>query len=166
MRIFAPQSIFKNTQFLTGRHAKIMTINETQNDLIETFALFDDWEEKYEYIIDLGKKLPGLDEKYKTEDNIIKGCQSVVWLHADLHDGKVIFEADSQAIIVKGLVSMLLQVLSGHAPDEILEANLYFIEKTGLSSHLAQTRSNGLAAMVKQMKAYALAFKIRTSTVG
>ena len=144
----------------------IMTINETQNDLIETFALFDDWEEKYEYIIDLGKKLPGLDEKYKTEDNIIKGCQSVVWLHADLHDGKVIFEADSQAIIVKGLVSMLLQVLSGHTPDEILEADLYFIEKTGLSSHLAQTRSNGLAAMVKQMKAYALAFKVRMSTVG
>ena len=143
-----------------------MTINQTQNDLIETFALFDDWEEKYEYIIDLGKKLPGLDEKYKTEDNIIKGCQSVVWLHADLRDGKVIFEADSQAIIVKGLVSMLLQVLSGHTPDEILEADLYFIEKTGLSSHLAQTRSNGLAAMVKQMKAYALAFKVRMSTVG
>lgn len=137
-----------------------MTINEIQDDLIETFGLFDDWEEKYEYIIDLGKKLPGLDEKYKTEDNIIKGCQSVVWLHAGLREGKVIFEADSQAIIVKGLVSMLLQVLSGHTPDEILEAELYFIEKTGLSSHLAQTRSNGLAAMVKQMKTYALAFKL------
>jgi len=109
-----------------------MSINEIQDDLVETFALFDDWEEKYEYIIDLGKKLPGLDEKYKTEDNIIKGCQSVVWLHAGLRDGKVIFEADSQAIIVKGLVSMLLQVLSGHTPEEILEADLYFIEKTGL----------------------------------
>ncbi len=140
-----------------------MRINEIQDDLIETFALFDDWEEKYEYIIDLGKKLPGLDEKYKTEDNIIKGCQSVVWLHADLRDGKVIFEADSQAIIVKGLVSMLLQVLSGHTPDEILTADLYFIEKTGLSSHLAQTRSNGLASMVKQMKTYALAFKAKES---
>jgi len=136
-----------------------MSINEIQDDLVETFALFDDWEEKYEYIIDLGKKLPGLDEKYKTEDNIIKGCQSVVWLHAGLRDGKVIFEADSQAIIVKGLVSMLLQVLSGHTPEEILEADLYFIEKTGLSSHLAQTRSNGLASMVKQMKAYALGYK-------
>lgn len=140
-----------------------MSINEIQDELIETFALFDDWEEKYEYIIDLGKKLPGLDEKYKTEDNIIKGCQSVVWLHADLRDGKVIFEADSQAIIVKGLVSMLLQVLSGHTPDEILAADLYFIEKTGLSSHLAQTRSNGLASMVKQMKTYALAFKAKES---
>lgn len=136
-----------------------MSINEIQDDLVETFALFDDWEEKYEYIIDLGKKLSGLDEKYKTEDNIIKGCQSVVWLHADLRDGKVIFEADSQAIIVKGLVSMLLQVLSGHTPEEILQADLYFIEKTGLSSHLAQTRSNGLASMVKQMKAYALGYK-------
>ena len=136
-----------------------MSINEIQDDLVETFALFDDWEEKYEYIIDLGKKLPSLDEKYKTEDNIIKGCQSVVWLHAGLRDGKVIFEADSQAIIVKGLVSMLLQVLSGHTPEEILEADLYFIEKTGLSSHLAQTRSNGLASMVKQMKAYALGYK-------
>ena len=157
----------KNHYFCNRKsELNIMTINQTQNDLIETFALFDDWEEKYEYIIDLGKKLPGLDEKYKTEDNIIKGCQSVVWLHADLRDGKVIFEADSQAIIVKGLVSMLLQVLSGHTPDEILEADLYFIEKTGLSSHLAQTRSNGLAAMVKQMKAYALAFKVRMSTVG
>lgn len=138
-----------------------MTINAIQDDLIETFGLFDDWEEKYEYIIDLGKKLPGLAEAHKTEDNIIKGCQSVVWLHAHLQDGKVIFEADSQAIIVKGLVSMLLQVLSGHTPQEILDADLYFIEKTGLSSHLAQTRSNGLASMVKQMKTYALGYKIK-----
>lgn len=136
-----------------------MSINDIQNEIIDTFELFDDWEEKYEYIIDLGKKLPGLDEKYKTEDNIIKGCQSVVWLNAYLQEGKVIFEADSQAIIVKGLVSMLLKVLSGHTPDEILNADLYFIEKTGLSSHLAQTRSNGLAAMVRQMKTYALGYK-------
>ncbi len=136
-----------------------MNINDIQNEIIDTFELFDDWEEKYEYIIDLGKKLPGLDEKYKTDDNIIKGCQSVVWLQAGLLEGKVIFEADSQAIIVKGLVSMLLKVLSGHTPDEILNADLYFIEKTGLSSHLAQTRSNGLAAMVRQMKTYALGYK-------
>lgn len=136
-----------------------MTINELQDDFIETFELFDDWEEKYEYIIDLGKKLPDLDEQYKTDDNIIKGCQSVVWLHADFKDGKVFFEGDSQAIIVKGLVTMLLKVLSGHTPDEILDADLYFINKTGLTSHLAQTRSNGLASMVKQMKTYALAYK-------
>ncbi|MCD8538535.1 MAG: SufE family protein [Leadbetterella sp.] len=136
-----------------------MSINEIQDEIIETFELFDDWEEKYEYIIDLGKKLPGLDEQYKTEDNIIKGCQSVVWLHAAMQEDKVIFEADSQAIIVKGLVSMLLKVLSGHTPDEILNADLYFIEKTGLTSHLAQTRSNGLAAMVRQMKTYALGYK-------
>jgi len=136
-----------------------MTINELQEDFIDTFELFDDWEEKYEYIIDLGKKLPDLDEQYKTDDNIIKGCQSVVWLHADFKDGKVFFEGDSQAIIVKGLVSMLLKVLSGHTPDEILDADLYFINKTGLTSHLAQTRSNGLASMVKQMKTYALAYK-------
>jgi cysteine desulfuration protein SufE len=136
-----------------------MTINELQDEIIETFELFDDWEQKYEYIIDLGKKLSDLDEQYKTDDNIIKGCQSVVWLHADFKDGKVIFEGDSQAIIVKGLVSMLLKVLSGHTPDEILEADLYFINKTGLTSHLAQTRSNGLASMVKQMKTYALAYK-------
>lgn len=136
-----------------------MSINEIQDEIIETFELFDDWEEKYEYIIDLGKKLAGLDDQYKTEDNIIKGCQSIVWLHAGLQGDKVIFEADSQAIIVKGLVSMLLKVLSGHTPDEILNADLYFIEKTGLSSHLAQTRSNGLASMVKQMKVYALGYK-------
>ena len=136
-----------------------MTINELQDDFIETFELFDDWEEKYEYIIDLGKKLPDLEEQYKTDDNIIKGCQSVVWLHADFKDGRVFFEGDSQAIIVKGLVSMLLKVLSGHTPDEILDADLYFINKTGLTSHLAQTRSNGLASMVKQMKTYALAYK-------
>jgi cysteine desulfuration protein SufE len=136
-----------------------MTINELQDEFIETFELFDDWEEKYEYIIDLGKKLPELDEQHKTDDNIIKGCQSVVWLHSRFEDGKVYFEGDSQAIIVKGLVSMLLKVLSGHTPNEILDADLYFINKTGLTSHLAQTRSNGLASMVKQMKAYALAYK-------
>lgn len=136
-----------------------MTINEIQDELIEEFELFDDWEGKYEYIIDLGKKLPKLADEYKTEDNIIKGCQSIVWLNAYMKGGKLIFEADSEAIIVKGLVSMLLKVLSGHTPEEILKADLYFIERVGLSSHLAQTRSNGLASMVKQMKAYAVAFQ-------
>jgi cysteine desulfuration protein SufE len=136
-----------------------MTINEIQDELIEEFELFDDWEGKYEYIIDLGKKLPGLADEYKTEENIIKGCQSIVWLHAYMNGEKLIFEADSEAIIVKGLVSMLLKVLSGHTPEEILNADLYFINRVGLSSHLAQTRSNGLASMVKQMKAYAVAFQ-------
>jgi cysteine desulfuration protein SufE len=136
-----------------------MTINEIQDELIEEFELFDDWEGKYEYIIDLGKKLPKLADEYKTEDNIIKGCQSIVWLNAYMKDDKLFFEADSEAIIVKGLVSMLLKVLSGHTPEDILQADLYFIDRVGLSSHLAQTRSNGLASMVKQMKAYAVAFQ-------
>ncbi|MFT6880992.1 MAG: cysteine desulfuration protein SufE [Psychromonas sp.] len=135
-----------------------MTIHELQEDIIENFDLFDDWEGKYEYIIDLGKTLPTMDEEHKNDHNIIKGCQSVVWLHARTVDGKVFFEADSQAIIVKGLVSMLLKVLSGHRAEDILNADLYFINKVGLAGHLAQTRSNGLASMVKQMKTYALAY--------
>jgi cysteine desulfuration protein SufE len=136
-------------------------IKEAQEELIENFELFTDWEEKYEYIIDLGKNLEPLEDTLKTEDNIIKGCQSVVWLSADFLDGKVYFRADSQAIIVKGLVSMLLQVLSGNSPKEILDADLYFIDRVGLSSHLAQTRANGLASMVKQMKSYALAYSLK-----
>ncbi|MBP6619302.1 MAG: SufE family protein [Leadbetterella sp.] len=137
-----------------------MSINELQEEIIDEFELFeDDWEGKYEYIIDLGKKLSPLSEEFKTEDNIIKGCQSVVWLNAKYENGQVIFEGDSQAIIVKGLVSMLLKVLTNHTPSEILNADLYFIEKIGLTSHLAQTRSNGLASMVKQMKTYALAYQ-------
>lgn len=135
-----------------------MTINEKQHEIIEDFELFDDWEGKYEYIIDLGKRLPPMPDEFKTEDNIIKGCQSVVWLHAEKQGDKVVFLADSQAIIVKGLVSMLLKVLSGYTPNEILNADLFFIEKVGLSGHLAQTRSNGLSSMVKQMKTYALAY--------
>lgn len=135
-----------------------MTINEIQDEIIEEFGLFDDWADKYEYIIDLGKKLKGLPTEKKTEDNIIKGCQSQVWLDARLEDGKVIFEADSEAIIVKGLVNMLIRVLSGHSPKEIMTSELYFIDKIGMSSHLAQTRSNGLASMVKQMKNYAIVF--------
>ncbi|SOE24098.1 Cysteine desulfuration protein SufE [Spirosomataceae bacterium TFI 002] len=135
-----------------------MTIDEKQEEIIEDFDLFDDWEGKYEYIIDLGKKLPGIADEFKTEENIIKGCQSVVWLRAYMDGGKVFFEGDSEAIIVKGLVSMLLNVFSGHEPKEILNSEPYFIAKVGLASHLAQTRSNGLASMVKQMKTYALAY--------
>ncbi len=138
-----------------------MTINEIQDEIIEEFDLFDDWEGKYEYIIDLGKKLTKLADEQKTEDNIIKGCQSMVWLHAYMNDGKLIFEADSEAIIVKGLVSMLVKVLTNHTPEEIMNAHLYFIEKVGLASHLAQTRSNGLASMVKQMKTYAVAYQAK-----
>jgi cysteine desulfuration protein SufE len=134
------------------------TINQIQDEIIENFELFDDWEGKYEYIIDLGKSLSGLADEHKTDENIITGCQSVVWLNAFTKDNLVFFEADSQAIIVKGLVNMLLKVLSGHTSEEILNADLYFIDKIGLTSHLAQTRSNGLASMVKQMKTYALAY--------
>jgi len=136
-----------------------LTINEIQDELIEDFALFDDWESKYEYIIDMGKQLPPLPEHYKTEENIIKGCQSRVWLHAEADGDVVKFAADSDAIIVKGLVSMLVKVLSGHKPEEIASANLYFMERIGLHQHLAQTRSNGLASMVKQMKMYGLAYQ-------
>jgi cysteine desulfuration protein SufE len=135
-----------------------MTINESQDEIIEEFELFDDWADKYEYIIDLGKKLKGFPEEQKTEDNIIKGCQSRVWLNARKDEEKLIFEADSEAIIVKGLVNMLIRVLSGHTPQEIAKADLYFMEKIGMSQHLAQTRSNGLASMVKQMKNYAIAY--------
>ncbi len=135
-----------------------MTINESQDEIIEEFELFDDWADKYEYIIDLGKKLKGLPEEQKTEDNIIKGCQSRVWLNARKDEESLIFEADSEAIIVKGLVNMLIRVLSGHTPQEIAKSDLYFMEKIGMSQHLAQTRSNGLASMVKQMKNYAIVY--------
>ena len=136
-----------------------MTINEAQDELIEDFELFDEWESKYEYIIDLGKQLPKLDEQFKTEDNIIKGCQSLVWLHAHMDGDKLVFEADSDAIIVKGLVNMLVKVLSGHKPEEIALADIYFMDKVGLHQHLAQTRSNGLASMLKQMRAYGVAYQ-------
>lgn len=138
-----------------------MNIADTEEEIIEEFGLFDTWEEKYEYIIDMGKKLQPLEEQLKTEDHIIKGCQSRVWLATDYKDGKVIFRADSDAVIVKGLVSMLIRVLSNHTPGEILDAQLDFIDKIGMKQHLAQTRSNGLAAMVKQMKNYALAYKLK-----
>jgi cysteine desulfuration protein SufE len=134
------------------------SIAEAQERIVENFSLFDDWEGKYEYLIDLGKKLKPLDDQYKVEENIIKGCQSTVWLASSFEDGKVIFKADSDAIIVKGLVSMLIEVLSGHKPEEVLDAKMDFIKDIGMMSHLAQTRSNGLLAMIKQMKNYALAY--------
>lgn len=135
------------------------TIKEREEEIIEEFSLFDSWEEKYEYIIDLGKKLPPLEDKYKVGENIIKGCQSTVWLTSDFRQGKVFYKADSDAMIVKGLVSMLIKVLSGHPPDDILNARLDFIKDIGMMTHLAQTRSNGLLSMVKQIKNYALAHK-------
>lgn len=139
---------------------EVKPIIEIEKDIIEDFALFDSWEDKYEYIIDLGKKLEVLEDQYKTEEHKIKGCQSTVWLNASFDNGKVIFKADSDAVIVKGLISMLIKVLSGHTPEEILAAKMDFIREIGMMTHLAQTRSNGLLAMIKQMKNYALAYKM------
>jgi cysteine desulfuration protein SufE len=134
-----------------------MTINEIQDQIIEDFSYYEDWMEKYEHIIQLGKELPLIAEEYKKEENLIKGCQSRVWLHADYIDGKVIFTADSDAIITKGLVGLMISVLSGQSPKAIAEADIYFIDRIGLKSHLSPTRSNGLLAMLKQMKMYAVA---------
>ncbi len=139
-----------------------MTINETQAQIVEDFELFDDWMQKYEYIIQLGKDLPLIDEQYKTDDNLIKGCQSRVWLHADYREGKLFFTADSDALITKGLVSMVVQVLSGHTPKEIADADIHFVDDIGLRSHLSPTRSNGLLSMLKQMKMYAIAYQSKT----
>jgi cysteine desulfuration protein SufE len=138
-----------------------LSIAETEKEIIEEFALFDSWDDKYEYIIDLGKTLPLLDTKYKTDENRVRGCQSSVWLVAEYKDGKLFYKADSDAVIVKGLISMLIRVLSGRTADEIIEAKLDFIREIGMTTHLAQTRSNGLLSMVKQMKHYALAYKIK-----
>ncbi len=136
-----------------------MTIDETQNELVEEFSFFTDWMEKYEYIIQLGKELPLIEEKFKTDDNLIRGCQARVWLHANYKEDKIIFTADSDAIITKGLVSMVVRILSNHTPQEITKAELYFIDKIGLKEHLSVTRSNGLVSMIKQMKMYALAMQ-------
>ena len=135
-----------------------MTINEIQDEIIDEFSGFDDWMDKYQLLIDLGNEQEPLDEKYKIESNLIDGCQSRVWLQADYVDGKINFTAESDALIVKGIVALLIRVLSGHTPQEILDADLYFIEQIGLKEHLSPTRSNGLLAMVKQMRVYALAF--------
>lgn len=138
-----------------------MTINELQDNVIEEFSAFDDWMDKYALLIDLGNSLPPLEEKYKTESNLIEGCQSRVWLQADYEDGKILFKGESDAVIVKGIVSLLINIMSGHTPQEILDTDLYFIEKIGLREHLSPTRSNGLVAMVKQMRMYALAFRTK-----
>ena len=138
-----------------------MTINEIQDEIIEEFSGFEDWMDKYQLLIDLGNEQEPLDEKYKTEQNLIDGCQSRVWLVADFADGKIHFSAESDALIVKGIVALLIRVLSDHTPQEILDADLYFIEEIGLKEHLSPTRSNGLVAMVKQMRVYALAFSTK-----
>jgi len=138
-----------------------MTINEIQDEIIEEFQDFDDWMDRYQLLIDLGSEQAPLDERYKTEQNLIDGCQSRVWLQADLVDGRVRFQAESDALIVKGIVALLIRVLDNQTPDDILSAELYFIEKIGLREHLSPTRSNGLLAMLKQMKMYALAFSAR-----
>lgn len=136
-------------------------IQAIEKEIVEEFALFDSWDDKYEYIIDLGKKLAPLENQHKIDENKVRGCQSTVWLVADYKQGKIFYKAESDAIIVKGLISMLIRVLSGHSPDEIIEAKLDFIRQIGMTTHLAQTRSNGLLAMVKQMKNFALAYKIK-----
>lgn len=138
-----------------------MTINELQDEVIEEFEDFTDWMDKYQMLIDLGNELTPLDEKYKTEQNLIDGCQSRVWIQCDCQDGLLIFTADSDALIVKGIIALLLKVLSGHSPKEILDTELYFIDRIGLREHLSPTRSNGLLAMVKQIRTYAVAYQAK-----
>lgn len=138
-----------------------MSINELQDQIIEEFSMLDEWMDRYSYLIELGNGLDNFSEEYRTNQNLIEGCQSKVWLHAELKDGKIYFFADSDAIIVKGIVALLIKVLDGRSPSEILDADLYFIDKVGLKEHLSPTRSNGLVAMVKQMRMYALAYKTK-----
>ena len=140
-----------------------MKINEIQDNIVEEFSLFDDWMDKYALLIDMGNSLEPLVEKHKTPQNIIEGCQSRVWLNAEYNDGIITYQGESDAILVKGIVSLLIQVMSGHTPDEILTTEPYFIDKIGLKEHLSPTRSNGLVAMVKQMRMYALAFKVKNN---
>ena len=138
-----------------------MSINEIQDEVIAEFSDFDDWMDRYQLLIDLGNEQEPLDEAYKTEENLIEGCQSRVWLQCDEADGKLLFRAESDALIVKGIIALLIKVVSGHTPDEILESDLYFIDRIGLREHLSPTRSNGLLSMVKQMRMYALAYKAK-----
>lgn len=138
-----------------------MSIKEKEDEIIDEFSMFDDWMDKYNYIIEVGKSVDTIDQKYKTNQYLIKGCQSQVWVSAQYQDGKVFFEADSDALITKGIVGLLIRVLSGQPPGEIVDADLAFIDKIGLKEHLSQTRSNGLVNMIKQMKLYALAFKAK-----
>ena len=140
-----------------------MTIADVQQDLIEEFSMFDDWMEKYEYLIELGKSLPLIDPSLKTEDRIIKGCQSKVWLHAEVNDGKVNFTADSDAIITKGIVAILIRVFSNQSPKDIIDADTHFIDEIGLKEHLSPTRANGLVSMIKQIKMYAIAYQTQLS---
>lgn len=139
-----------------------MMIAEIENQIIAEFSMFEDWMDKYNYLIELGKSLPMIDEKYKTDQYVISGCQSKVWLHAAFKDGLVIFTAESDAIITKGIITLLIRVLSHHTPDEIISSNMDFVDQIGLKEHLSPTRSNGLTSMIKQMKLYALAYKMKT----
>ncbi|WP_417853952.1 SufE family protein [Xanthomarina gelatinilytica] len=136
-----------------------MSIQDIQNDIIEEFEMFDDWEERYQYMIDLGKTLPLIDEQYKTDDYLIKGCQSKVWVHANMENNKVVFTADSDAIITKGVIAILIRVFSNQRPKDIIDANTDFIDKIGLKEHLSPTRANGLVSMIKQLKMYAIAYQ-------
>lgn len=138
-----------------------MTINELQDEVIGEFSDFTDWMDKYQMLIDLGNDLEELDPKYKTEQNLIEGCQSRVWLQCDMEDGKLVFTADSDALITEGIIALLIRVISGHTPQEIIDADLYFIDRIGLRQHLSPTRSNGLLSMVKQIKSYAIAFSLK-----
>ena len=142
----------------------MMTLNEKQDQIIENFSIFEDWMDRYQQLIELGKDLPSIDEKKRTESYLIKGCQSKVWLDAELNDGKIYFTADSDAIITKGIVALLISVLSGRTPKEIIDADLYFIDKIGLKENLSPTRSNGLVAMVKQMRLFAIAYQAKESS--
>lgn len=135
-----------------------MTIKEVQDEIIDEFSMFDDWTERYEYIIELGKNLPIIDEKYKTDDYLIRGCQSKVWLNAEEKNGKIVFTADSDAILTKGIIAIMIRVFSGQNPTHILEASTDFVDEIGLKEHLSPTRANGLVSMIKQIKMYALAF--------
>ena len=140
-----------------------MTIQDIQNEIIDEFSMFEDWEERYQYMIDLGKSLPIIDAKYKTDDNLINGCQSKVWVHAELNDNKIEFTADSDAIITKGIVAILVRTFSNQHPKDILDANTDFIDEIGLKEHLSPTRANGLVSMVKQLKMYAIAYQTQLS---
>jgi cysteine desulfuration protein SufE len=143
-----------------------MTIPEIETQIISEFSLFEDWMDKYNYLIEMGKSLPLIDEKYKTNQYVITGCQSQVWLFANLKDGRIVFSADSDAIITKGIVNLLIRVLSNQTPDDILNAKLEFIDTIGLREHLSPTRSNGLTSMIKQIKLYAMAFKLKAKSAG
>ena len=138
-----------------------MTIKDIQNEIVDEFSMFDDWMQRYEYIIELGKTLPLIDEKYKIDENIIKGCQSKVWVHGEEQDGKIIFTADSDAILTKGIIAILIRAFSNQTPAAILEANTDFVDEIGLKEHLSATRANGLVSMIKKIKLYALAFEAR-----